>query len=189
MSSLGLAPALAVNWLRRITSLQGQRLTLKQHREILILAGWVALPAGCVEYDTGNRHAAGTTRQAALSLGVEADHGEIVARAHEMRAWINLTTGDYHGVVAAARNGTQVTAHHSVAVQLFAQEAKAWAPDGRPPPDRGRPRQGQDPARHAALPGEPRPPLRGRPDEVRLRSRPAGLWRRLAGAKGNDRGR
>lgn len=92
-----------------------------------MLPRWVALLVGCVEYDTGNRHAAETTRQAALSLGIEADHGEIVAWAHEMRAWINLTTGDYHGVVAAARNGTQVTAHHSVAVQLFAQEAKAWA--------------------------------------------------------------
>jgi hypothetical protein len=114
-------------WLRRITSLQGQRVTLSQHREILVLAGWVALLVGCVEYDTGNRHAAETTRQAALSLGVEADHGEIIAWAHEMRAWINLTTGDYHGVVAAARNGTEVTPHHSVAVQLFAQEAKAWA--------------------------------------------------------------
>jgi hypothetical protein len=56
---------------------------------------------GCVEYDTGNRHAAETTRQAALSLGTEADHSEIVAWAHEMRAWINLTTGDYNGVVAA----------------------------------------------------------------------------------------
>src|SRR5215831_19461015 len=44
-------------WLRRITSLQGQRLTLKQHREVLVLAGWVALVVGCVEYDTGNRHA------------------------------------------------------------------------------------------------------------------------------------
>jgi len=114
-------------WLRRITSLQGQRLTLRQHREILILAGWVALLVGCVEYDMGNRHAAETTRQAALSLGVEAEHGEIVAWGHEMRAWINLTTGDYHGVVAAARSGTEVTQQHSVAVQLFAQEAKAWA--------------------------------------------------------------
>jgi hypothetical protein len=44
-----------------------------------------------------------------------------------MRAWINLTTGDYHGVFAAARSGTEVTQQHSVAVQLFAQEAKAWA--------------------------------------------------------------
>jgi hypothetical protein len=115
------------SWLRRITTLQGQRITLRQHREILVLAGWVALLVGCVEYDTGNRHAAETTRQAALSLGMEADHGEIIAWAHEMRAWINLTTGDYHGVVAATRAGTEVTPHHSVAVQLFAQEAKAWA--------------------------------------------------------------
>ena len=44
-----------------------------------------------------------------------------------MRAWINLTSGDYHGVIAAARTGTQVTPHSSVAVQLAAQEAKAWA--------------------------------------------------------------
>ena len=77
--------------------------------EILVLAGWVALLVGCVEYDTGNRHPAETTRQAALSLGVEADHGEIIAWAHEMRAWMTLTTGDYHGVVAAARNGVEVT--------------------------------------------------------------------------------
>lgn len=112
---------------RRSATLQGQRLTLKQHREILVLAGWVALLVGCVEYDSGNRHAAETTRQAALSLGIEADHGEIIAWAHEMRAWINLTTGDYNGVIAATRNGTQVSQHHSVAVQLFAQEAKAWA--------------------------------------------------------------
>lgn len=114
-------------WLRRITALQGQRVTLKQHREILVQAGWVALLVGCVEYDTGNRQAAETTRQAALSLGVEADHGEIIGWAHEMRAWINLTSGDYHGVVAAARAGTDVTPHSSVAVQLAAQEAKAWA--------------------------------------------------------------
>ena len=114
-------------WLRRITALQGQRVTLKQHREILVQAGWVALLVGCVEYDTGNRQAAETTRQAALSLGTEADHGEIIAWAHEMRAWINLTTGDYHGVVAAARAGTEVTPQSSVAVQLAAQVAKAWA--------------------------------------------------------------
>jgi hypothetical protein len=115
------------SWLRRMTELQGQRVTLKQHREILVQAGWVALLVGCVEYDTGNRQAAETTRQAALSLGVEADHGDIMGWAHEIRAWINLTSGDYHGVVAAARAGTETTPHSSVAVQLAAQEAKAWA--------------------------------------------------------------
>ncbi len=58
---------------------------------------------------------------------MEADHGEIQAWAHEMRAWMNLTTGDYHGVVAAAHHGTDVAPHSPVAVQLAAQEAKAWA--------------------------------------------------------------
>jgi hypothetical protein len=59
-------------WLRHITQFQGQRLTLKQHREILVLAGWIALLIACVEYDSGNRQAADTTRQAALCLGAEA---------------------------------------------------------------------------------------------------------------------
>jgi hypothetical protein len=40
---------------------------------------------------------------------------------------MNLTTGDYHGVVAAARAGTDIAPDHGVAVQLAAQEAKAWA--------------------------------------------------------------
>jgi tetratricopeptide (TPR) repeat protein len=39
----------------------------------------------------------------------------------------DLTTGNYHGVVAAARTGIEAAPHHSVAIQLSAQEAKAWA--------------------------------------------------------------
>ncbi len=115
------------NWLRRLTALRGQRLTLTQHREILVLAGWLALLIGCVEYDNGMRQQAETTRRAALSLGTETDNAEISAWAHEMRAWMALTTGDYRGVVVAAQNGTDIAPHHGVAVQLAAQEAKAWA--------------------------------------------------------------
>jgi hypothetical protein len=114
-------------WLRRITQFQGQRVTLKQHREILVLAGWVTLLLACVEYDTGNRQAAETTRQAALSLAAEAEHAEIQGWAQEIRAWMNLTTGDYHGVIAAAQSGTEIAPIHGVTVQLAAQEAKAWA--------------------------------------------------------------
>ena len=93
-------------------------------------AGWITLLLGCVEYDTGNRSAAETTRQAALSLGTEAEHAEIRAWAHEIRAWMALTSGDYHGVVAAARAGADAAPHHSVAVQLAGQEAKAWPGSG-----------------------------------------------------------
>jgi hypothetical protein len=115
------------SWLRRVGSFQGQRLTLNQHREILTLAGWITLLIACVEYDSGDRQAAESTRQAALSLGTEADYAEIRAWAHEIRAWMALTTGNYHGVVSAARAGTEAAPHHSVAIQLAAQEAKAWA--------------------------------------------------------------
>ncbi len=114
-------------WLRRMTSMRDGRLTLAQHREILVLGGWITLLLGCVEYDTGDRSAAETTRQAALSLGIEADHQEIQAWAHEIRAWMALTSGDYHGVVAAARAGTEIAPQHGVTVQLAAQEAKAWS--------------------------------------------------------------
>ena len=38
-----------------------------------------------------------------------------------------MTAGDYHGVIAAARNGLEAAPNHAVAVQLAAQEAKAWA--------------------------------------------------------------
>lgn len=114
-------------WLRRVVEIHSRSLTLAQHREVLALSGWLALLVGCVEYDTGNRHAAESTRQAALSLAGESGHGEIAGWAHEMRAWFALTTGDYRSVIAAARAGADLAGQHGVAVQLAAQEAKAWA--------------------------------------------------------------
>jgi len=114
-------------WMRRVVELTRKNLTLTQHREVLALSGWLALLVGCVEYDSGNRHGAEATRRAALSLATEADHAEIAGWAHEMRAWFALTTGDYRGVITAARAGAEAAGRHSVAVQLAAQEAKAWA--------------------------------------------------------------
>jgi hypothetical protein len=114
-------------WLRRITHLLNQRLTLNQHREVLALAGWVALLLGCVEYDMGDRRGAEATRLAALSLGQEAGHADIIGWAHEMRAWYALTQGDYRGVIAASEVGQQAAPYKSVSVQLAAQKAKAWA--------------------------------------------------------------
>ncbi|MFE9427108.1 XRE family transcriptional regulator [Kitasatospora sp. NPDC006697] len=114
-------------WLKRVAALQSQRLTLAQHREVLAQAGWLALLVGCVEYDMGDRRAAESTRRAALSLGAEAEHAGIQGWAHEMRAWFAVTAGDYRGVLAASNAGTGVAAQQGVAVQLAAQEAKAWA--------------------------------------------------------------
>src|SRR4029079_4910504 len=49
------------SWLRRVVSFQGQRLTLNQHREILTLAGWIAVAIACVEHNSGDPQAAETT--------------------------------------------------------------------------------------------------------------------------------
>ncbi|MFE3183240.1 XRE family transcriptional regulator [Streptomyces violascens] len=114
-------------WLRRVVELHSKSLTLAQHREVLALSGWLALLVGCVEYDSGDRHAADATRRAALSIATEAENAEVAGWAHEMRAWFALTTGDYRGVISAAQAGTDVAGNHGVAVQLAGQEAKAWA--------------------------------------------------------------
>jgi tetratricopeptide (TPR) repeat protein len=118
-------------WLRRIVEMQEQRLSFSQRRDTLELAGWLALLVGCLEYDMGDRGSAEATRRAALSLGTEVGSAGILGWAHEMRAWFALTTGDYRGVVAAAQSGQGVAGPHSVAVQLIAQEAKAWARMGK----------------------------------------------------------
>lgn len=117
----------ARHWLRRIADLRGRSLSLRHHRDAMEMAGWLALLLGCIEYDLGNDRQAETTRRSALSLGVEVGSGPIIAWAHEMRAWFALTTGDYRGVLAAASAGLAAAPHDSVAVQLLAQEAKAFA--------------------------------------------------------------
>lgn len=115
-------------WLRRLTALRNGRLTLAQHREVLSLAGRVALLVGCVEYDMGQRRAAEGTRRAALALGVESDESDVVGWAHEMRSWYALTQGQYRSAIVAAQTGLDaVGPSHGVVVQLAAHQAKAWA--------------------------------------------------------------
>lgn len=118
-------------WLRRLVEMQEQRLSFRQRRESLEMAGWLALLVGCLENDLGDRRAAESTRKAALSLGQEVGSPGILGWAHEMRAWFALTSGDYRGVLAAADAGLSVSGNHSVSVQLIAQEAKALARMGR----------------------------------------------------------
>src|SRR4029077_19726686 len=48
-----------------ISRLLHGRLTLAQHRELLVTIGWLALLLGCVHYDLGEREQAEAARQAA----------------------------------------------------------------------------------------------------------------------------
>jgi len=125
---------------------------LREHRELLASAGWLALLVGCLEYDMGLRRASEATRTMARDLAHEAGHTEIAGWAAEMGAWFALTQGRYSDVMAETQQGLAVAGDHYVGVQLLAQEAKALARIG----DQDDVRRALD-AGHAALQRMPSP--------------------------------
>ncbi len=101
--------------------------TLREHRELMVIAGWLTLLIGCVDYDLGLPRHAESARTAAYQLGRESGHGEIVAWSFEMSAWFALTQGRLRSVAEYTEAGTKAAPNASVAVQLAAQTAKAQA--------------------------------------------------------------
>jgi transcriptional regulator with XRE-family HTH domain len=121
----------AQRWLGEIASLKDKPMRYQQLGEVYTLAGWLSLLVACLQYDQGDERAAESARAGAVMLATEIGHGEILGWAQEIRAWMALTRGDYYGVLEAAKAGMRETREHSVAVQLEAQSAKAWARLGR----------------------------------------------------------
>jgi transcriptional regulator with XRE-family HTH domain len=113
-----------LNYISRL--LQG-RLTLAQHRELLVTIGWLALLLGCVHYDLGEREQAEAARQAAYQAGLQAGHGEIIAWSYEMAAWFALTEGRYHDVADYAQAGQQHAGLTNAMIQLVLQQARGQA--------------------------------------------------------------
>jgi tetratricopeptide (TPR) repeat protein len=104
------------------------RLTLAQHRELLVTRGWLSLLMAALQFDLGDREAAEISRDAALALGSEADHPEIVAWAFETPAWFALADGRLRDAVDLARAGQEAApADRSVLVATTLQEARAWS--------------------------------------------------------------
>ncbi|WP_336216820.1 hypothetical protein [Nonomuraea sp. LPB2021202275-12-8] len=89
--------------LAQINHLLAGRLTLAQHRELLVITGWLTALLGCVHYDLGEREEAETARRTAFEMGRQVGHGELVGWVHEMSAWFALVEGRYEDVVTAAR--------------------------------------------------------------------------------------
>ena len=67
------------------------RKTLSQHRELLVVTGWLSFLVGCLYNDMGNRGRAEAARDAAYHLGNEAGHPVIVRWACELDCWFALT--------------------------------------------------------------------------------------------------
>ncbi|QQM41139.1 tetratricopeptide repeat protein [Streptomyces liliifuscus] len=115
------------NGLQYVTKQLEGRMTLRQHRELLVDAGWLFLLNACVQYDRGQREAANLSKAAALRIGDEAGHGEIMAWAWEIEAWFALTQSRWQDMLDAVEAGHVADQTHSVGVQLYAHKARAAA--------------------------------------------------------------
>jgi hypothetical protein len=113
--------------LLHVLDLLGKRVSLAQHRELLVQAGWLSALLGCVHYDLGQVEDAEAARQAAARMGREAGDDELRAWSFEMSAWFALVEGRYEAVVDVARAGQQVAGPGNALVQLTLQEAKGHA--------------------------------------------------------------
>lgn len=121
------------NGLQYVTKQLEGRMTLRQHKELLVDAGWLFLLNACVQYDRGQREAANLSKTAALRIGEETGHGEIKAWAWEIEAWFALTQSRWQDMLDAVEAGHSADQAHSVGVQLYAHKARAAARmgDGR----------------------------------------------------------
>lgn len=113
--------------LAQVTRLLSGRITLDQHRELLVITGWLTALLGCVHYDLGEREEAETARRAAYEMGRQVGHGELMGWAYEMSAWFALVEGRYEDVVTSARMGQAAAGQSSAMVQLTLQEARGLA--------------------------------------------------------------
>lgn len=115
------------NGLQYVTKQLEGRMTLRQHRELLVDAGWLFLLNACVQYDRGQREAANLSKAAALRIGDDAEHGEIKAWAWEIEGWFALTQCRWQDTLDAVEAGHAADQTHSVGVQLYAHKARAAA--------------------------------------------------------------
>lgn len=113
--------------LRYAKRLLDGRLTLAQHRQLLVAGGWLAALLACLQFDIGDREAAEASRDMAFQLGSEAGHQEVVAWSFELLAWFALVDHRFQNTVEFARTGLHWAPNTSAGVQLTVQEAKAWS--------------------------------------------------------------
>ena len=132
-SPLALLPAVTQRF-RYVVGLLDQKLTLAQHRQLLVAGGWCALLLAALHFDVGQREAAQASRDAAHQLGKEGGHSGIAGWAFETGAWFALADGRYREAVDLARAGHAIADPGSAPrVAAMVQEARATARIGDRP--------------------------------------------------------
>lgn len=116
------------SYLSYVTGLLDRRMTLAEHRRLLVTAGWLSLLAATSLTDLLRHQAAGAYLATAEQMADEADHPELRAWCLETRAWIAVTGKDYSQAVALARGAqAAASAGSSAMIQSVAQEGRSLA--------------------------------------------------------------
>jgi tetratricopeptide (TPR) repeat protein len=113
--------------LRYVTGLLEKRVTLAQHRDLLVIAGWLAALLACTLYDAGDPGAAETARRLTRQFGDNAGHGELVAWSYEIAAWYALVEGRFARCAELCQAGLEHAGVSNAAVQLTLQASRAYA--------------------------------------------------------------
>ena len=93
--------------LRYVMRLLGGRVTLDQHRELLVISGWLSALIACTCYDTGDTVTARTACRMTRQFGSQAAHAVLVAWSFEIAAWFALVEGGYPETVALPEAGLE----------------------------------------------------------------------------------
>jgi len=120
----GLLLARVEGRLRQIRQYLDGKLTLDQHRHMLVAGGWLTTLLACLQFDLGDVEGAEATRDIAFRLGRDAGHQELVAWSFELLAWFALVEGRFGDTVEYARSGFECAPNTSAGVQLAVQEAR-----------------------------------------------------------------
>jgi len=110
-----------------VTDLLGKRVTLAQHRELLMVAGWLSALLACTLYDAGDPGAAEAARRMTRQFGQHAVHGELTAWSFEIAAWYALVEGRFAQAVKLCEGGLAHAGISNAAVQLTLQASRSYA--------------------------------------------------------------
>ena len=104
------------------------RLTLNEHRRLLVSTGWLSLLSATCLIDLRRFPPAAAYLRTAAELARETGHAEIAAWALETKAWQLLTDGEYERAAALSQAAQRTAPREgSAIIQATAQEARAWS--------------------------------------------------------------
>jgi len=104
------------------------KLTLDQHRDLLVTAGWLSNLLGLVCFDLGDQLAAGAWCGDVEERAQEAGHPDLAAWAAQTSVLMAFYSGQARKAVAHAMKGQALAPLGTVAhAKLVGQEMRAWA--------------------------------------------------------------